>query len=103
MEVQQIISALRPHIKNMVREALKEILLADNSPHEELLKPKDALKPLGYSSLDAFYTDIDAGLLRPEIEVFDKRKPGGKKARWLVDVSACRKRFAEDPENRRAA
>jgi hypothetical protein len=101
MNPQEILAAIKPYLRDLVREILREILL--QTAPTGLLQPKDAIAHLGYSSIDSLYEDITAGLLRPNIEVYDRRKPGTQKPRWVVDVAACKRRFAEDPEHRRSA
>ncbi|MGG6297840.1 hypothetical protein ACQ4M4_25890 [Leptolyngbya sp. AN02str] len=89
-----------------VREIVREVLIEMIAPG---LQPSDdgwqdattAWEVLGYPSYDALYKDIQAGLLRQGKEVFDRRKPGARKARWTVDVAAAKRRLAENPENRR--
>ncbi|MGI8933949.1 MAG: hypothetical protein ACR2FS_07730 [Phormidesmis sp.] len=98
MTFEDILAGLRPHIRRMVRESLQEILLSTDDG--DLVTPKIAAKKLGYSDPDSLYKDITEGLLRPGLEVFDRRKPGAQTPRWVVDVKACRDRFAEDPELR---
>jgi hypothetical protein len=99
---QEILAAIKPYLKELVREILGEIIAQPSVP-TGLLKPKDAIAHLGYSSQDELYDDITSGLLRPGREVFDRRRPGSTKARWVVDVAACKQRFAEDPQHRRSA
>ena len=111
MTSKEILDVIKPYLKDLVREALREILSQSSSP-SGLMKPKDAIAHLGYDTVDALYSDITAGLLRVKAttksgeivgEVIDIRRPGAQVARWRVDVPACLKRFAEDPEKRRSA
>lgn len=102
MSPNEILAAIKPHLKELVREILREIISQPTAP-VGLLEPRDAIAHLGYRTTDQLYDDITAGLLRHGVEVHDRRRPGARKARWVVDVDACLRRFAEDPEKRRAA
>ncbi|MFQ3618819.1 MAG: hypothetical protein SNJ57_18160 [Cyanobacteriota bacterium] len=92
----------REEIKALIREVLFEVFAEKFSTNEAGLQDTHtAWRNLGYPSYDAMYKDIQAGLLREGKEVFDRRKPGAKIARWVVDVAAAKKRMAENPEQRR--
>lgn len=101
MNYNELLAFLKPKLRELIREELLAIFSAPAPTG--LLKPKNAIAHLDYEDVNELYADITAGLLRPNKEVFDRRRPGSNKARWVVDVEACRRRYAENPDDRTVA
>ncbi|WOB45498.1 hypothetical protein HNI00_21950 [Thermoleptolyngbya oregonensis NK1-22] len=93
----------REEIKALIREVLAEVF-SEKLPVSDdgLQDTRTAWKTLGYPSYDAMYKDVRAGLLREGKEVLDRRKPGAKIARWVVDIAAAKARLAQPPDQRRS-
>lgn len=89
-------------IRAIVRAEIISIFTGQSSAEAGFTDIRKAWEPLGYPSYNAIYKDVKAGLLRPGKEVFDRRKPGAKLARWVVDIEAAKKRLREDPNRRRS-
>lgn len=62
----------------------------------------EAADLLGYDDPRQLRQAVSSGLFRIGIEVRDKRKPNGRKARWQFHVEHCHKRLKERPEKRQA-
>ena len=93
------------HIEEMVERKVKRILadmLGLNEQAEPSIKPiAKAFKTLGYESPQGVYKDIRSGLLRVGHEVFDRRRPGSQKPRYVIDIEAAKERLKSDPDRRR--
>lgn len=90
-------------IRAIARDELRKLLaplLGESQP--EMADASTACKILGYPSPRALYEDIGSGLFRIGTEVFDRRRPGAGRARYLFDIKACKNRLKADPNRRRA-
>ena len=94
-------------IREVVIEVLRDLIVASSKKSSSVLPDKwvdlrKAWEILGYPSYQALYKAVKSGLLRPGIEVRDRRKPGARIARWQVNLAAAHKRLKSDPATRRA-
>lgn len=95
-------------IREVVIDVLRELVTSSSRQPKEAPLPdkwvdlRKAWDLLGYPSYQALYKAVKSGLLRPGIEVRDRRKPGARIARWQVNLAAAHKRLKSDPTTRRA-